>query len=143
MSGATAALPRPASPLASPPWLVHPTSPVGPDEWRTELAARVDPAEILFAGHYPGFPIFPGVCFIELTRLGAESNVPDGSPARTEVVVSTRFRSPVYPGDELTVSLTWRRSGERWRCGARIASPRGAAAHVVLDLASEPAGAPA
>ena len=37
----------------------------------------VDPAEPVLAGHYPGFPIFPGVCLVEQVRLAALAVLPE------------------------------------------------------------------
>ncbi|MFH8370231.1 3-hydroxyacyl-ACP dehydratase FabZ family protein [Streptomyces sp. NPDC018031] len=95
----------------------------------------IDPAERVFAGHYPGFPIFPGVCLIEYVQLSALETLPaEGGPWRLAAVESTRFVGPVFPGDTVTIELTWQRlpGGDAWRCKAEAATERGRAARLRL-----------
>lgn len=131
-------------------------SPVAAAGWRVDsggavpvgdpvlAVVRVDPAEPVFAGHYPGFPIFPGVCVVECvhrTALAAPPTAPPtGSPPAGSspaglvlaAVESTRFLSPVFPHDELTIRLTWSPDGPQWRCTADVRSLRGRVAQVRL-----------
>ena len=99
------------------------------------IAMTVDPAEPVFAGHYPGFPIFPGVCVIEFVRLGALATIPDrdGRWALARIT-RARFTGPVFPGDVLTGELEWAQAGRAWRCSATVTTQRGPAARIVVSF---------
>jgi 3-hydroxyacyl-[acyl-carrier-protein] dehydratase len=104
------------------------------------IALAVDPGEPAFAGHYPGFAIFPGVCVLEFVRLGALATIPDpGRGWALAEVASARFTGPVFPGDELTADLRWKPSGAAWDCTAAVATQRGPAAKIKVRFLAEPA----
>ncbi|HTJ70660.1 MAG TPA: hypothetical protein VL551_24185 [Actinospica sp.] len=95
-------------------------------------AAYVDPAAPLLAGHYPGFPIFPGVCLIECAHRSVLSagRLLGLSPA-LDGVRSARFSSPVLPGDEVTTEVELTTTAGRWQAkanatvgGRRVATVR-------------------
>jgi 3-hydroxyacyl-[acyl-carrier-protein] dehydratase len=73
--------------------------------WRAE--------EDFYGGHYPGAPITPGVLLCEsvfqagalhLARSLAKKGVPAGVPLLVKIS-DVRFRSPVYPGDVVTIEV--------------------------------------
>jgi 3-hydroxyacyl-[acyl-carrier-protein] dehydratase len=73
--------------------------------WRAE--------EAFYKGHYPGAPITPGVLLCEavfqtgaiyLSRSLAENGAPQGVPLLVKIS-DVRFRSPVYPGDTVTIEV--------------------------------------
>ncbi|MFC9897594.1 hypothetical protein ACFVMC_28210 [Nocardia sp. NPDC127579] len=69
--------------------------------------------EQVFAGHYPDFAIFPGVCTIELVARSAEQALPE--PGLTlGAIASTRFLHPIYPGDEVSITNVWKREDQDW-----------------------------
>jgi 3-hydroxyacyl-[acyl-carrier-protein] dehydratase len=78
------------------------------------VAARTWRAdEDFYGGHYPGAPITPGVILCEsvfqtgalfLSRSLAESGAPAGVPLLVKIS-DVRFRSPVYPGDTVTIEI--------------------------------------
>ncbi|MFI8438020.1 3-hydroxyacyl-ACP dehydratase FabZ family protein [Streptomyces sp. NPDC079020] len=107
----------------------------GPDprtgKWSASFAVAITGDEPVFAGHYPHFPIFPGVCVLECVRDAARSAMPPGAgELRLAVVESARFLSSVHPGDVLEIELTWVPYGDDWRCDAKAATARGRAATV-------------
>ena len=100
----------------------------------------IDPSEPVLAGHYPGAPVFPGLCLVEHVRLAALAAAPPVPGGwRLAVLESCRFLSPVMPGDTLTIDAQWAPDGQDRRCSASLASERGAAARVTLRFT--PAGA--
>jgi 3-hydroxyacyl-[acyl-carrier-protein] dehydratase len=101
-------------------------------------SAFISPQEQVFAGHYPGFPIFPGVCVVECVLHSARQVLPEPG-LRLTVVESTRFQSPVFPGDTLTMELAWSPRGSARRCQAEVRTARGPAAQVRLRYEIEEA----
>jgi 3-hydroxyacyl-[acyl-carrier-protein] dehydratase len=79
-------------------------------DWRltrvtdTHVATAVDPASPVFAGHFPGRPIVPGVCLVDLVDQAARSA---GLAAHELAGIDrARFTGAVLPGDRLDVRLT-------------------------------------
>ena len=69
--------------------------------------------EDFYSGHYPGAPITPGVILCEsvfqagalhLSRVLASEGAQPGVPLLVKIS-DVRFRSPVYPGDVVTVEV--------------------------------------
>jgi 3-hydroxyacyl-[acyl-carrier-protein] dehydratase len=82
---------------------------------------RVLADETVLAGHFPGFPIFPGVCLVECAhRTALAVAEARGSRVALSAVQSTRFLAPVFPGDRLTVRLGILAGAEDWACTARL-----------------------
>lgn len=63
----------------------------------------VDPREPVLAGHYPGFPVFPGVGVLEVADQAIRAAY--GAELVLTEIVSGRFLRPVLPGDTLTVRV--------------------------------------
>jgi 3-hydroxyacyl-[acyl-carrier-protein] dehydratase len=64
----------------------------------------VDPDNPILAGHYPGMPIFPGVCLIECAhRTVLLAMVSSGHTPVLEAVLSARFKAAVYPKDLVSI----------------------------------------
>ncbi|MQS09020.1 3-hydroxyacyl-ACP dehydratase FabZ family protein [Streptomyces alkaliphilus] len=106
--------------------------------WSAGFSVTITGDEPVFAGHYPDFPIFPGVCVMECVRRAAEAVMPPGAEgARLAAVESCRFLTAVHPGDELGIELSWSPRGEDWRCAARVETERGRAASIRLSYRRE------
>ena len=65
-----------------------------------------------FNGHFPGFPIMPGVLVIEaMAQAGGALLLTEIPDRDTKLMVftgidSARFRKPVVPGDQLRIEVT-------------------------------------
>ncbi|MFJ9691445.1 3-hydroxyacyl-ACP dehydratase FabZ family protein [Kitasatospora sp. NPDC101183] len=125
---------RPVSPVAGPIEVVSPLA-----DGRSGVRIVITPDEPVFAGHYPDFPIFPGVCILECAHQGALATAPE--PVALTGVDSARFSGAVYPGDTLTIDLVWRRTEDGWQCRAAAATGNGPAASLRLRFATADGGA--
>lgn len=77
---------------------------------------RVDAADPVFAGHFPGAPIYPGVlqieslgqlglCLFAVDKLGRTNIVASDAPPQVRGlrIHHATFIEPVHPGDELVM----------------------------------------
>jgi 3-hydroxyacyl-[acyl-carrier-protein] dehydratase len=78
--------------------------------------------EPFFAGHFPNYPIMPGVLIVEaMAQAGGAMLLTEVVDRSNKLVVFTgiekaRFRRPVVPGDQLrieVVMLSWKESASR------------------------------
>lgn len=78
--------------------------------------------EPFFAGHFPNFPIMPGVLIVEaMAQAGGAMLLTEVEDRASKLIVFTgiekaRFRRPVVPGDQLrieVVMLSWKEGASR------------------------------
>jgi 3-hydroxyacyl-[acyl-carrier-protein] dehydratase len=78
--------------------------------------------EPFFAGHFPNFPIMPGVLIVEaMAQAGGAMLLTEVEDRSNKLIVFTgiekaRFRRPVVPGDQLrieVVMLSWKEGASR------------------------------
>jgi 3-hydroxymyristoyl/3-hydroxydecanoyl-(acyl carrier protein) dehydratase len=84
-------------------WAVAGTEAAGEQSWTVPLH------HVVFAGHFPGRPIVPGVMLLDRVIMFAEGLA--GRAAGAWQIASAKFLAPVGPGTELVFSLTPRERG--------------------------------
>jgi 3-hydroxyacyl-[acyl-carrier-protein] dehydratase len=104
---------------------------------------NVSANEPFFAGHFPGFPIMPGVLIVEaMAQAGGALLLTEVPDRDDKLMVFTgieraRFRRPVVPGDQLRIEvevLAWRRTAVRMQGNAWVGDNRAAEAIVTCQL---------
>jgi beta-hydroxyacyl-ACP dehydratase FabZ len=84
----------------------------------------IDAADPLFAGHFPGHPILPGVLIIEAVAqtagvmLGSATQEGATGVALLAAVNRFKFLTPVAPGQEIRVETTKLTAAGRMTCVA-------------------------
>jgi 3-hydroxyacyl-[acyl-carrier-protein] dehydratase len=78
-----------------------------------EAIKNVTINEPFFQGHFPGYPVMPGVLIVEaLAQAGgilvikSQSSIPENKIFLFSGIEKMRFRKPVYPGDCLHLFAT-------------------------------------
>ncbi len=66
-----------------------------------EFSFAVD--DPVFAGHFPGRPILPGIFQLEIVRMAAEWL--QNRPLAVTEIVKTKFQRPILPGEILKLNL--------------------------------------
>lgn len=64
---------------------------------------RFDAAHPIFAGHFPGHPVVPGACLLQIAEELA--SIQAGRTVHFLSVRNLKFRQPVTPDDEVTISI--------------------------------------
>jgi 3-hydroxyacyl-[acyl-carrier-protein] dehydratase len=104
--------------------------------------------EPFFMGHFPGFPIMPGVLMVEaIAQAGGALLLTEVPDRNDKLMVFTgiekaRFRKPVVPGDQLRIEvkvLAWRTTAVRMEGTARVGEKLAAEAIVTCQLVARPA----
>ena len=107
--------------------------------------------EPFFAGHFPGFPIMPGVLIVEaIAQAGGALLLTEIAEREGKLVFFTgieraRFRRPVVPGDQLRIEvevLAWRMTAVRMEGKAYVGDKLAAEAIVTCRLVDRSRTAP-
>jgi 3-hydroxyacyl-[acyl-carrier-protein] dehydratase len=96
--------------------------------------AYIDPGDPVFDGHYPGFPILPGLYLVEYVHSLVRAARPVTRPTALELV---KFRRPVYPGDTVTIKAGLVEASESIRCRAQVLVDGAEVAEVRLSYPAE------
>jgi 3-hydroxyacyl-[acyl-carrier-protein] dehydratase len=98
-----------------------------------------------FAGHFPNFPIMPGVLIIEaIAQAGGALLLTEIPDRDTKLMVftgidSARFRKPVVPGDQLRIEvkvLNWRTTAVKLHGTATVDGKLACEATIMCALTS-------
>ena len=83
--------------------------------------------EAYFMGHFPGHPIVPGVCEIEMLFQAAarflvmEGAVKTGESSRLAAISSARFTNPIVPPRDVLAAVSLKeRRGPVWLFSGRV-----------------------
>jgi 3-hydroxyacyl-[acyl-carrier-protein] dehydratase len=106
-----------AGPFAAPLQAVDRVEVVDRDDaggFRLSAQKSVDPEDPYMPGHYPGFPIYPGVFVAEtvLQAVALAGGAPDGCVPRIVELRQLRLLAPLFAGDTLTCTATVTRRDE-------------------------------
>lgn len=106
--------------------------------------------EPYFQGHFPGFPIMPGVLMVEaIAQAGGALLLTEIADREQNLMVFSgieraRFRRPVVPGDQLRIEVTvlaWRKNAVRMEGRIFVGDKRVCEAIVSCRLVPRSAGA--
>lgn len=118
------------------------------DEKRFRALKNVTVNEPHFQGHFPGYPIMPGVLILEAMAQASVAVVvqqPEAKPGGLVFLVGVeeaRFKKPVLPGDTLILEgelLGYRRGVGKVKVEARVEGELRAEAQLTFVLRGETA----
>ena len=83
---------------------------------------RVSEKFPLFKGHFPGSPVLPGVCILQIFKELAETDLAVGTPLRYNEIKQCKFLQPIAMAKsvDLTVSISLKQDGDFWNLSASL-----------------------
>ena len=84
---------------------------------------RLLPESAVYRGHFPGYPITPGVCLVQIAleliagmagQAGHDGNGSRDGAVRLVAAKNIKFTSPVIPRDGLELRFDLTGAGENW-----------------------------
>jgi len=78
--------------------------------------------EPFFQGHFPGYPLFPGVLMVEAMAMAVKTHSVKGKKISTYFmgIERAKFRKPVVPGDQLRLEVNvLKNRREVWKLSGR------------------------
>ncbi|MFJ9178079.1 3-hydroxyacyl-ACP dehydratase FabZ family protein [Streptomyces sp. NPDC102360] len=107
----------------------------GPGGAATVFDAPLD--DPVVAGHYPGFPVLPGVYLIEtvdrtVRQWAEDRTAEDRTAVELTAMDRCRFHHPVYPGDRVFADVTIDQDADGLLCKAALGTNRGKVADIRL-----------
>ena len=83
---------------------------------------RVPETFPLFKGHFPGSPVLPGVCILQIFKELAETELTVGTPLRYNEIKQCKFLQPIAMAKsvDLTVSISLKQDGDFWNLSASL-----------------------
>lgn len=73
------------------------------DENRLNISVQIDESHRVFDGHFPDFPILPGVYLIQMVKDSLNEFLPDSY--RLKTASSVKYLKPVEPGKDYKLRL--------------------------------------
>src|SRR5438045_2983480 len=104
--------------------------------------------EPFFSGHFPGYPIMPGVLMVEAIAQAGGALLLTEIPDRQEKLMvftgieKAKFRKPVTPGDQLRIDVQvviWRANAVKMQGSVYVGDKLACEAIVTCQLVSRPA----
>ncbi|SDL37360.1 3-hydroxyacyl-[acyl-carrier-protein] dehydratase [Lentzea albidocapillata subsp. violacea] len=106
---------------------------VGADGPVVRAAVDIDPAHPVLEGHYPGFPILPGLYLVEYVHSLVRATRGVRRPVALERV---RFAAPVYGGDTVDLAAELSEKDGVLRCAATASVGERTVAQIRLRYAT-------
>ena len=94
---------------------------------------RFPASDAVFAGHFPGHPLLPGIFQIEMARVVAESAL--RTTLRMRAVTKAKFLRPIIPGETVRVELKCNEKADTILVRARLTVIGQAAGDIMLEVA--------
>lgn len=90
------------------------------EENQIEARLQIDAKHPLYLGHFPGFPVTPGVCQVQMIREILEREV--GLPLMLTAAKQIKFTAIHEPGKEPSIyaSISFSKSGDHLEAKAQL-----------------------